>query len=127
MECWKSKSWKEADERDDHEFLEIEKEIYLDLFPHMVEEMKSEEEATEETKEGEKVESIDVDDDSSTEEEDSSEGSGEESNKSDDDDDIISFSGVRMMEVIQIKRKPLLDSSIEHWALAPALSLSLWL
>ena len=37
----------------------------------MVEEMKSEEEATEETKEGEKVESIDVDDDSSTDEEDS--------------------------------------------------------
>ena len=68
MERWKSKSWKEADERDDHEFLEIEKEIYLDLFPHMVEEMKSEEEATEETKEGEKADPIDVDDDSSTKE-----------------------------------------------------------
>ena len=63
MERWKSKSWKEADERDDHEFLEIEKEIYLDLSPHMVEKMKSEEEATEE---GEKVDPIDVDDDSST-------------------------------------------------------------
>ena len=68
LERWKSKSWKEADERDDHEFLEIEKEIYLDLFPHMVEEMKSEEEATEETKEGEKADPIDIDDDSSTEE-----------------------------------------------------------
>ena len=93
MECWKSKSWKEADECDDHEFLEIEKEIYLDLFPHMVEEMKSEEEAMEETKEGEKADPIDVDGDSSTEEDDNSEGSGDKSNESDDVDQK------RMMEV----------------------------
>ena len=42
-------------------------------------EMKSEEEATEETKEGEKADPINIDDDSSTEEDDSSEGSGDKS------------------------------------------------
>jgi len=37
MDRFKTNSWDEKDERDDTEFLEIEKEIYLKTFPHMKE------------------------------------------------------------------------------------------
>ena len=33
LERWKANDWKENDERDDKEFLEVEKEIYLKMFP----------------------------------------------------------------------------------------------
>ena len=33
LERWKADDWKENDERDDKEFLEVEKEIYLKMFP----------------------------------------------------------------------------------------------
>ena len=41
---WKSNDWKENEERDDKEFLEIEKSIYMELFPNAIDSMKSEEE-----------------------------------------------------------------------------------
>ena len=37
MDLFKANSWDEKDERDDTEFVEIEKEIYLKTFLHMAE------------------------------------------------------------------------------------------
>ena len=34
MRCWKEKDWGEHEERDTKEFLEFEKEIRLEMFPH---------------------------------------------------------------------------------------------
>ncbi|KAL7518630.1 hypothetical protein ACHAWX_003447 [Stephanocyclus meneghinianus] len=34
LRCWKEKVWDEHEERDTQEFLELEKTIYLEMFPH---------------------------------------------------------------------------------------------
>ena len=43
LERWKANDWKENDERDDKEFLEVEKEIYLKMFPERAKLMEGEE------------------------------------------------------------------------------------
>jgi len=71
LQRWRDTSWDEREEQDDKEFLEIEKEIYLKLFPNMTEPIKSEEEIEEETNnKGEEMVEIDSsesDDESSKE------------------------------------------------------------
>ena len=52
LERWKAKDWKEKDERDDKEFLEVEKEIHLKMFPENAKLMR-EEERTEDEIDGE--------------------------------------------------------------------------
>jgi hypothetical protein len=47
MKRWKDKSWEEKDERDDQEFLELEMEIYKEMFPHSAELLFKEEEEDE--------------------------------------------------------------------------------
>jgi len=39
LQRWRDTSWDEREERDDKEFLEIEKEIYFKLFPNMTEQI----------------------------------------------------------------------------------------
>mmetsp|Transcript_18825 Transcript_18825/g.30431 ORF Transcript_18825/g.30431 Transcript_18825/m.30431 type:complete len:88 (-) Transcript_18825:173-436(-) len=71
LQRWRDTSWDEREEQDDKEFLEIEKEIYLKLFPNMTEPIKSEEEIEEETnnkgKEMVEIDSSESDDESSKE------------------------------------------------------------
>mmetsp|Transcript_24073 Transcript_24073/g.50410 ORF Transcript_24073/g.50410 Transcript_24073/m.50410 type:complete len:88 (-) Transcript_24073:158-421(-) len=71
LQRWRDTSWDEREEQDDKEFLEIEKEIYLKLFPNMTEPIKSEEEIEEETnnkgKETVEIDSSESDDESSKE------------------------------------------------------------
>ena len=45
MERWKKNDWTENEERDDKEFLDIEKSIYLEFFPNVIDDDKSEGEA----------------------------------------------------------------------------------
>ena len=78
LQRWRDKSWQEGDERDDKEFLEIEKEIYLKHFPNMVEQAKSEEEVQQENNKNEN-ETVEVDNES---DDDSSESSEAETNTS---------------------------------------------
>ena len=33
MKCWREKNWEEGEERDAKEFLEVEKEIFLEMSP----------------------------------------------------------------------------------------------
>jgi hypothetical protein len=51
MKRWKDKSWEEKDERDDREFLELEMEIYKEMFPHSAQLLFEEEEEEEEKEE----------------------------------------------------------------------------
>jgi len=93
LQRWRDKSWKECDERDDKEFLEIEKEIYLEHFPNMVEQVKSEEEVQEEnnTKGKEAIE-VDNKSDGGSNESSESESSRESGSHSSSGSDAESYS-----------------------------------
>jgi len=78
LQRWSDKDWTESDEHNDKEFLEIEKEIYLEHFPNMVEQFKSEKEVSRETSiKGGKAIEVDSESDGESDESSKAESSGE--------------------------------------------------